>query len=91
MQSIADAHAVSLRPHTKTHKCPKMAKLQLNGGARGICVQKLGEAEVMVEAGVKDIFITNEIVEPTKINRLVKLQERACVKVAVDSLEKRNK
>jgi D-serine deaminase-like pyridoxal phosphate-dependent protein len=87
MQSIADSHGVSLRPHTKTHKCPEIANLQLNEGASGICVQKLGEAEVMVKAGVKDIFITNEIVEPTKINRLVKLQERACVKVAVDSLE----
>jgi len=87
MQSIADSHGVSLRPHTKTHKCPEIAKLQLNEGATGICVQKLGEAEVMVEAGVKDIFITNEIVEPTKINRLVKLQERACVKLAMDSLE----
>ena len=87
MQSVADSHAVSLRPHTKTHKCPEISKLQLNEGAKGICVQKLGEAEVMVEAGVRDIFITNEIVEPTKINRLVKLQQRACVKVAVDSLE----
>lgn len=87
MQAMADSHGVSLRPHTKTHKCPNIAKLQLNEGASGICVQKLGEAEVMVQAGVKDIFITNEIVQPTKINRLVKLQGRACVKIAVDSLE----
>ncbi|MGA2973486.1 MAG: alanine racemase [Candidatus Bathyarchaeia archaeon] len=87
MQAMADSHGVSLRPHTKTHKCPEIAKLQLNEGASGICVQKLGEAEIMVEAGVKDIFITNEIVQPTKINRLVKLQETACVKIAVDSLE----
>jgi D-serine deaminase-like pyridoxal phosphate-dependent protein len=87
MQAIADSHGVSLRPHTKTHKCPEIAKLQLDLGASGICVQKLGEAEVMVKAGVNDIFITNEIVQPTKISRLVKLQDEAIVKVAVDSLE----
>jgi D-serine deaminase-like pyridoxal phosphate-dependent protein len=87
MQAMADSHGVSLRPHTKTHKCPEIAKLQLNQGAGGICVQKLSEAEVMVEAGVKGIFITNEIVQPTKINRLVELQDRACVRVAVDSLQ----
>jgi D-serine deaminase-like pyridoxal phosphate-dependent protein len=87
MQAIAESHGVSLRPHTKNHKCPEIAKLQLELGASGICVQKLGEAEVMVEAGVKDIFITNEIVQPTKIDRLVKLQDKASVRVAVDSFE----
>ena len=87
MQSLTDSHGVSLRPHTKTHKCPEIAKLQLNEGASGICVQKLSEAEVMVKAGIKDVFITNEIVEPTKIKRLVNLQQSASVKVAVDSLE----
>lgn len=86
MQRIANEAGVALRPHTKTHKCPELAKLQLAEGASGICVQKLSEAEAMVGSGIRDIFITNEIVEPTKIDRLVKIQEKATVKVAVDSL-----
>ena len=87
MQQKARDAGVDLRPHTKTHKCPQLAKMQLTEGASGICVQKLGEAEVMAEAGIQDIFITNQIVQLTKIERLVKLEEKANVKVAVDSLE----
>ncbi len=87
MQRIANSSDVALRPHTKTHKCPEIANLQVKAGARGICVQKLGEAEVMVEAGLRDVVIPNEIVQPTKIERLVKLQEKATVTVAVDSYE----
>jgi len=87
MQEIADSSGVTLRPHTKTHKCPEIAKLQVKAGAKGICVQKLGEAEVMVEAGFQDILIPNEIVQPTKIARLVDLRDKATIKVAVDSIE----
>ena len=50
MQSYADAHGVALRPHTKTHKCPEIAKLQLTAGACGIAVAKVGEAEAMAAA-----------------------------------------
>jgi len=87
MQKIADSSGVTLRPHIKTHKCPEIAKLQVKAGAKGICAQKLGEAEVMVQAGFQDILIPNEIVQPTKINRLVEMQEKATIKVAVDSIE----
>ena len=86
MQRLASDAGVALRPHTKAHKCPDLAKIQLAEGASGICAQKLGEAEVMVKAGIKDIFITNHIVEATKIQRLVKLEEKATVKIAVDSM-----
>jgi D-serine deaminase-like pyridoxal phosphate-dependent protein len=87
MQELADRSGVELRPHTKTHKCSEIAKLQLKEGASGICVQKLGEAQVMAHSGIKDIFITNQVVEPTKIQRLVAIQENAAVKVAIDSYE----
>jgi len=87
MQKVANSSGVTLRPHTKTHKCPEIAKLQVKAGAKGICVQKLGEAEVMAQAGFQDILIPNEIVQPTKIARLVDLQEQATIKVAVDSIE----
>jgi D-serine deaminase-like pyridoxal phosphate-dependent protein len=87
IQNVANASNVALRPHTKTHKCPEIAKLQVKAGASGICAQKLSEAEVMVEAGFRDVLIPNEIVQPSKIERVVKLQEKATVMVAVDSYE----
>ena len=59
MQEIADRNSISLRPHTKTHKTPEIANLQVSAGAKGITVAKLGEAEVMAEHGFKDIFIAN--------------------------------
>lgn len=74
MQAHADAWKVSLRPHTKTHKMPELAKLQLEAGARGIAVAKTGEAEVMARQGIKDIFIANEIVGDWKLERIVNLQ-----------------
>ena len=59
MQSYADAHGVALRPHTKTHKCPEIAKMQLAAGACGIAVAKVGEAEAMAEAAraVSDLAV----------------------------------
>jgi D-serine deaminase-like pyridoxal phosphate-dependent protein len=75
-----------LRPHSKTHKSPAIAHKQIDAGAIGVCCQKLGEAEVMLKAGVKDILITNEIVDSVKIERLVGLARHGDVKVAVDDL-----
>ena len=60
MQAHADHCGVSLRPHTKTHKMPALAKLQREAGCKGIAVAKIGEAEVMAENGLDDIFIANE-------------------------------
>ncbi len=73
-----------LRPHTKTHKTPILAHKQIAAGAVGVCCQKLGEAEVMVAGGVRDILITNEIVGPIKIERLVSLAPHCDLKVVVD-------
>jgi D-serine deaminase-like pyridoxal phosphate-dependent protein len=74
-----------LRPHFKSHKCTRIAKLQLQAGAVGITCAKLGEAEVLAEAGIRDILIANQIVGPTKIERLIELCRRADPMVAVDS------
>jgi D-serine deaminase-like pyridoxal phosphate-dependent protein len=74
-----------LRAHTKTHKCPVIAKKQIEAGAIGVCCQKLGEAEVMGVHGIQDVLITNQIVGSTKIARLVNLAHSTDVKVAVDS------
>jgi D-serine deaminase-like pyridoxal phosphate-dependent protein len=76
----------TLRAHSKTHKSPYIAHKQISSGSRGVCVQKLGEAEVMVGSGVKDVLITNEVVDPRKLERLVALNNYADVKVAVDNL-----
>jgi D-serine deaminase-like pyridoxal phosphate-dependent protein len=73
-----------LRPHTKTHKTPILAHKQIEAGAIGVTCAKLGEAEVMVAGGIKDVLIANEIVTYQKIARLVNLAKHADVMVAVD-------
>jgi D-serine deaminase-like pyridoxal phosphate-dependent protein len=64
---------VAVRPHLKTAKSPAVARRLLQAGANGICVAKLGEAEVMLEAGLDDILITTELVGELKANRLAQL------------------
>src|SRR5205809_6300451 len=81
------AHGVAWRPHTKAHKTPEIAHMQIAAGAIGITCAKLGEAEVMAAAGTRDILIANQIVGPIKIGRLVELADRADPIVCVDSIE----
>jgi len=76
-----------LRPHFKTHKTPLLAQMQLAAGAIGITCAKLGEAEVLARAGVKDMLIANQIVGAAKIARLVNLAGYTDVMVAVDHEE----
>jgi D-serine deaminase-like pyridoxal phosphate-dependent protein len=64
---------VSFRPHGKAHKSPAIGKLQLASGATGLCAAKLGEADVLVRGGVKDVLITAEVVGRVKIERLMAL------------------
>src|SRR5438309_11372615 len=71
------AHGVGWRPHSKVHKTPEIAKKQIAAGAIGITCAKLGEAEVMAGAGIRDILIANQIVGSIKIGRLVELADRA--------------
>src|SRR5690242_10027243 len=67
------AGQVAVRPHLKTAKSPVVARRALDAGARGICVAKLGEAEVMLGAGIEDILITTEIVGAVKADRFARL------------------
>ena len=76
--------STSLRPHAKTHKCPDIARRQMAAGAIGITCAKVGEAEVMVEAGIQDILIANQVVGKIKIDRLTDLADRSKMMVAVD-------
>lgn len=73
MAAFLKEKGIQFRPHAKTHKCPIIAKRQLGEGARGICVAKLSEAEVMAAEGIENILITSEIVSASKISRLVAL------------------
>jgi D-serine deaminase-like pyridoxal phosphate-dependent protein len=71
----------------KTHKIPDIAKDQLEAGAEGITVAKLSQAEVMADAGIKDIFITYPLVTDAKIRRAVRLDKKVRLVVGLDSLE----
>jgi D-serine deaminase-like pyridoxal phosphate-dependent protein len=84
-QAHADAQGLKLRPHIKTHKLPRFAKRQLALGAIGITVQKLGEAEVMADAGLEDIFLPYNIMGAQKLARLQTLNERVTLAVTADS------
>jgi D-serine deaminase-like pyridoxal phosphate-dependent protein len=77
---------IPLRSHTKSNKIPEIAHLQLAAGSQGICCQKVGEAEVMVAAGIQDILLPYNIVGGQKVDRLLRLARRgAIITVAVDS------
>lgn len=75
---------VRLRPHAKTHKCPQIALRQIALGAVGVCCQKVSEAEALVEGGVNDVLVSNEVVGARKLDRLAALAHRAQVAVCVD-------
>ena len=76
---------VRVRPHAKTHKCPEVAKRQIALGAVGMCCQKVSEAEAMVEGGIADVLVSNEVVGAQKLARLAELSRRARLGVCVDN------
>ena len=76
-----------LRPHTKVHKSPFIARKQIVAGAHGITCAKVSEAEVMANSGIDDILIANEIVGVDKLKRLASLAKRCRVEVLVDNLD----
>ncbi|HJT67941.1 MAG TPA: alanine racemase [Pyrinomonadaceae bacterium] len=85
MAAYCREHELRLRPHTKTHKIPELARKQIQSGASGITVAKLDEAEVMINAGLDDVLIAYPIVGPTKTHRLADLAQRATITVSLDS------
>ncbi len=77
MATWAKENNLSLRPHAKTHKCSTIAKRQVEAGAVGNCTATLGEAEVLVGAGVPGVLITSTVVTPERIARLIDLNDQA--------------
>lgn len=71
MQRVVEGHGKALRPHAKTHKCTPLARLQLEGGAIGICAAKLSEAEALVRSGIRNVLLTGPVVTPGGHHRLV--------------------
>jgi D-serine deaminase-like pyridoxal phosphate-dependent protein len=75
---------VMVRPHAKSHKCPQIATRQVALGAVGVCCQKVSEAEALVEGGIRDVLIANEVVGKRKLERLMALAKQAHVAVCAD-------
>jgi 3-hydroxy-D-aspartate aldolase len=87
MGQFIKEHGVRLRAHAKTHKSSDIAAFQIEKGeACGICCQKVSEAEALVDAGINDVLISNEVVAPRMIARLAAMATRARVLVCVDDL-----
>lgn len=86
MQDIVHRAGLQLRPHAKAHKCPQIALAQTARGAAGICCQKVSEAIPFVQAGIRDIHISNEIGSPQKARLLAALARHAQVSVCVDDV-----
>jgi D-serine deaminase-like pyridoxal phosphate-dependent protein len=85
LQRYLDQHGIANRPHIKTHKIPEIAHMQVNAGAVGITCQKIGEAEVMADAGLQDIFVPYNIIGEQKLERLMHLAQRVKLSVTADS------
>jgi 3-hydroxy-D-aspartate aldolase len=84
MATLLTGRKARLRPHAKTHKSPLIAAEQIARGAVGACCQKVSEAEILVEGGIQDVLISNEVVGASKIARVAALAKRARIGICVD-------
>ncbi len=90
LRTLADpvkGRPVRVRAHAKTHKCPEIATRQLAHGAVGVCCQTVSEAEALVDGGIGDVLVSNEVVGAAKIARLAELSKRARIGVCVDNMQ----
>lgn len=87
MQAELAGTGVALRAHAKAHKCAEIAKRQIAAGAVGVCCQKVSEAAAMVDGGVGNVLVSNEIVSPTKLARLCALARKAEIAVCCDNAD----
>ena len=84
MAALMRGTGKTIRPHVKAHRTPELAKRQLGGPAAGVTCATVGEAEVMVAAGLGDVLIANEVVDAAKLERIVELARHATVAIAAD-------
>ncbi len=85
MAAYCQSHGFGLRPHTKTHKIPAIAQMQVEAGSHGITVAKTGEAEVMSKAGLDDILVHYPVFGDSKLDRLAALALERKIILAIDS------
>jgi len=87
MRDCMRAGRAVCRPHTKSHKSPVVAAMQIAAGAAGVCCAKLGEAEVMFAGGIRDVHITTPVVGAAKADRLARLAQQGLVSVVADDAD----
>jgi D-serine deaminase-like pyridoxal phosphate-dependent protein len=85
MTSYCREHGLGLRPHTKTHKTPEVARMQVERGAVGLTVAKVGEAEVMASAGLNDLLVAFPIYGAEKLRKLVNIAKARRLLVSLDA------
>jgi D-serine deaminase-like pyridoxal phosphate-dependent protein len=86
LAEYAREHGLRVRPHTKTHKIPALARRQIDLGAAGLTVAKVGEAEVMLAAQPPDLLVAYPILGRKKVDRLMQVARQTRVTVSLDSL-----
>ena len=82
----AREHSLQLRPHTKTHKSVRLARCQLAGGAAGLTVAKVSEAEIMASADPASLLVAFPVIGQTKLDRLTRVARKTPILVALDSI-----
>lgn len=87
MDELLLGTSMYLRPHYKSHKCREIAKIQMQRGAAGITCAKLGEAADLFQAGIKDIFIANQIAQKEKIQMIAELAKKCRLMICVEDKE----
>ena len=85
MADFARKHDMRWRPHAKMHKSSALARLQMQAGAVGVCVQKTSEAEALAAQGIADIYISNEVIAADRLARVAALARNVRLSIAVDS------
>ncbi len=86
VNDYAKAHGLRLRPHTKTHKIPALGHRQLELGATGLTVAKVGEAEIMLSSNTPDLLVAYPVIGPAKLDRLMKVARQTRVSVSLDNM-----
>ena len=76
VHTILQGTGVGVRPHVKTHKCPAIAKMQIDTGAVGVCAAKISESEIMLENGIRDVLMTGVNVTIPKIEKAMALRKK---------------
>ena len=84
MGQLLDGSSLKLRPHYKSHKCAAIARWQIESGAIGMTCAKLSEAEDLCDAGIEDILLANQVVDPAKVRKLAELAKNCRLTVCVD-------